>query len=469
MGVYEFERRRREPMAETDEAAPSVRRASEGERPPAAAEQLGVICTKVLARRAFMSVWRATNKDGAACAVTVVEMTASPAQRAQFARAADALSSSTAAGVLRVQAVSPAKDAFVSDLWTTGTAADLPVLRWPLAQKIGFARRVAESLAALHAEGHVHGCLSPANIALSDDLAPVLTEVSMVCVATSFDGDRENIFGFGAYAAPEAMDRVVTDPRSDVYSVGRLLLFLILDADPGPENTAPASKAPARVTDVVRRCTMPSPDARYADMAELAADLARCAEETAAHDSRKEAPVAAPPPPPKRGPHVPVAWKKEEEARPSRWKKPILAALVMAAFAGVSFYIADPGHTIAHRDARRRLRSGSSAQRANAACELVSSGDRQLAGAKLEGADLSGLNMSAANLKGADLSGAMLTRANLTGASVEGLRLAGAFLQGTVLTNVMLEGAVGLDTALCDETTILPQGWSCKNYVLTAR
>jgi Pentapeptide repeats (8 copies) len=97
--------------------------------------------------------------------------------------------------------------------------------------------------------------------------------------------------------------------------------------------------------------------------------------------------------------------------------------------------------------------------------------EAQLWQAKLTGASLGRANLSEASLWQADLEGAYLWKANLEGANLteanleqanlEGANLKGANLQQTNLINADLRQAVGLtrqqlSTAICDETTQLP-------------
>ena len=84
---------------------------------------------------------------------------------------------------------------------------------------------------------------------------------------------------YGAYTAPEARGQASgpLDARADVFSVGRLLTFLVLDREPGGENDLAdlETKAPGLVP-IVGRCTQGASEERYADMAHLRADLDRC-------------------------------------------------------------------------------------------------------------------------------------------------------------------------------------------------
>lgn len=72
-------------------------------------------------------------------------------------------------------------------------------------------------------------------------------------------------------------------------------------------------------------------------------------------------------------------------------------------------------------------------------------------GAKLEGATLRGANLNSANLNGAHMTDSDMSRADLRAAKLDGANFAGVDLQQT-----LLRGASGLDTAIFNEETLLP-------------
>jgi Protein kinase domain/Pentapeptide repeats (8 copies) len=261
---------------------PSTRPSAEHVRALDAATQLGVRLLKKFAQRPLMSVWKGDDATSKPVLLTVVDACGTPSERDRVVHAAHALAPlSGTPTIMNVSRVSDDADAFVSDFLGAGTAADLVVLQWPLQKKLDFVCRVTDALAALHLASIVHGCLCPDNVLLDDDLHPVLTEIGMVSVRASLEGDPENFFGYGAYAAPETMEHA-PDPRSDVYSVGRLLSFVVLDRAPetpaqgqaSPDINELHAKSPAIAT-IVQKCVA-LPDARYGSMKELLADLRRC-------------------------------------------------------------------------------------------------------------------------------------------------------------------------------------------------
>jgi serine/threonine protein kinase len=269
---------------------PSARPSAEHVRALEAAGLLEVRLLKKFTQRPLMSVWKGEDKTGKLVFLTVVDACGTPDEERHVLGAARALVPlSGTPGIQNVYRVMEDVDAFVSEFLGQGTASDLVVLRWPMPQKIDFVCRVAAALAELHDADIVHGCLCPDNVLLDDDLHPVLTEVGMVSVKESLEGDPENFFGYGAYAAPEiALGK--PDPRADVFSVGRLLSFVVLDRTPGvaegaADGALSASSEASELEElrarnpsiaaIVRKCTA-APEARPATMKDLLAELLRC-------------------------------------------------------------------------------------------------------------------------------------------------------------------------------------------------
>lgn len=231
-------------------------------RPEArAAKALGLQILGLLGERSPVSTWRARKDDGKQVALVVISNSASEAERQRFASVADRLHAAGALpAVVRVHAVSPSRDAFVVDLWTTGCATDLPTLHWPPRRRLEFVRRAMQGLEALHRSGVVHGCLCADNVLLDDDLQPVLAEAGIISVH-ALSLSKADAPKYAAFAAPEVKSGAEPDVPSDVWSAGRLLELLV------------GEKELPQVAGIVRRCTATRPQARYASAGELAAAL----------------------------------------------------------------------------------------------------------------------------------------------------------------------------------------------------
>jgi len=483
-----------------------------------AAQSLGLEVLVSASTSPGLRTWRAQGKDGKPVALVTLAETVTPQERERVARNLVALHAAGAAqlpGVLPVHQMTDEHDAFVTDLWTTGTAKDLSALRWPFRKRLDFVAAVTRAVAKLHAAGLAHGCLCPDNILLDDDLRPVLSEAGLVDVRALIA--RRDVLVYEAFAAPELKAGAEPTPAGDLYSLGRLLLALT-DGD---------EKVPPSVTAIAQRC-LAQPQARYASADELVAALEGAAgtlplvEEVRAPEPRKA-------PPPTKAGAASTAERKERPAaapeRPDRatspqdasWEMPeppawlgivgiamVVGALVTGALMGsgsesvrtllaialplgaaLATTLAPPlprGRVaarlalalglaalaavfsplpFAYRVAAQAHLKGSDDMKRKAVAEiLLLGGDFRglsLVGVNLEHVDLTGANLRGVDLTGADMRGARLVAANLEDAKLDGTALAGADL---TFTDLQL---ATFNFALCDEMTLFPPGFTCES------
>lgn len=163
-------------------------------------------------------------------------------------------------GVVRVYDVDPdhgwialewARHGAIRDLLRARTTAELfPVERWLWA--------LVSALARVHAAGWVHHDVKPANVLLVEGGAPLLTDFGIARRV----GEPSPPGSMG-YVSPERMKGRASDPRDDVYGLGRLLEDVLDVADPATV---------ARFRPIASICT--GPDAqRPADARDLATRL----------------------------------------------------------------------------------------------------------------------------------------------------------------------------------------------------
>jgi tRNA A-37 threonylcarbamoyl transferase component Bud32 len=455
------------------------------------AKAFGLELGDKLMESGFVVVWRARvhGADSKEVALHVLSESAPRPVQDRFAIAVSRASGLDVPGVLRVHEVSASGDAFVSDLWTTGTAQDLPALRWSLRRRLEFLRRAAEALDAMHRAELIHGALTADGVLLDDDLHPVLTGM-----------------GLAPADAPEP------DVGTDIVALGRLI-EQIVGADSKPD-----------IDDIVRQCSVRVAELRYPSVSAVVSAIKTAVDRLPAGESAGIRPSTPPPSSlrtaePVRSPRSGKLGKaidrwarRFESSGQLRIAVGVLGVLLLAGSLAAGFFsgggavlhgvtllgavlttwlvpsvpraralarvglvvtaatvviVADPLGRMCRVGAMRRLHgAGDAATRASIA-EILRL-DRDLHGARLAGTDLSGLDLSGVDLRGADLAHVDLSRSRLFGALLGGASLDGAKLAGADLQRSTLDGARDTQTASCDGETRLPSGWRCSAGLLAS-
>lgn len=122
----------------------------------------------------------------------------------------------------------------------------------------------------------IHRDVNPDNIIVDDTDADSIRAclIDYSIVREKHEGMRADtqLLGTRPYAAPEQYGFRQTDTRSDVFSLGLVLVFMLTGSDPrfgaaGELEGIDSLSAPVRA--IVRRCTSFDPDARYRNASEL--------------------------------------------------------------------------------------------------------------------------------------------------------------------------------------------------------
>jgi len=131
--------------------------------------------------------------------------------------------------------------------------------------------QIARALGALHQRGVVHRAIRPEHVLIAEVAgAPraKLTGFELALVPPRFADAPALPRRFSRFAAPESRrDPHDAGSAADVFALGVLLRFLITGSD------APSDDLPAGALRVVERATADEPDARYAQVDQLAAAL----------------------------------------------------------------------------------------------------------------------------------------------------------------------------------------------------
>jgi hypothetical protein len=158
-----------------------------------------------------------------------------------------------------------------------GDLTNIAEFGWSLEVKLRHFRTICLAVQFAHENGVIHRDIKPANIVMHKG-QPVLTDFDIADLLFA-QTKSAHAAGTVAFAAPEELaDQRTTSRTGDIYSLGRLLHFLLLEANPPlrfedvPRLQDISNDYPT-LTRVVRRCTFRAPESRYQAVPELLADL----------------------------------------------------------------------------------------------------------------------------------------------------------------------------------------------------
>lgn len=130
-------------------------------------------------------------------------------------------------GVVAIYDIDERARTLVMELIAGGTLRDrlrprgAPMRALPVDELIPLARRLSEALLHVHAQGIVHGDLSPRNVLLRHPDAPVLIDFGGTRSDTDTDADAPA--GTPLYLAPEQFQGAPTSAEADLFAAGAIL------------------------------------------------------------------------------------------------------------------------------------------------------------------------------------------------------------------------------------------------------
>ena len=233
------------------------------------------------------------------------------------------LSECDCARLPRVAATYEMPDEFVvvCDFVPGETLEELVAQRGRLPQKDAFriVSQLCEAAQALHAHGIVHRDISPTNVIVAADGAHLI-DLGIARFRSEDVTHDTTQLGTRGFASPEQCGYAQTDARSDVYSLGRILGYLLTGVRPETPDTAEYERALADESvvspgarKIVCRASALEPSARYQSAAAFAAAL------EGEKDAVSEAAAVVPP-------------TFEPAPKQRSWVKALLTAMAVVAF-----------------------------------------------------------------------------------------------------------------------------------------
>lgn len=137
--------------------------------------------------------------------------------------------------------------------------------------------QISDAIADAHANGFVHGGLSPESVAMTQRghaKIPAFELASHGGFAPGASGGEVRLLD---YLSPEEAGGQPADDRSDIYSVGAILYEMLTAKRPNPKGAAAPSATnrhvPSELDALVLRAVAPNPDSRPQSAAAFASEL----------------------------------------------------------------------------------------------------------------------------------------------------------------------------------------------------
>ena len=220
------------------------------------------------------------------------------AYRSRFIREAQAAGRLTHPGIVTIYDVDedPASHTpyivmeFVPGKRLDTLVADLPGQRLPLEKSLALAQQIAEALDNAHSQGIVHRDIKPGNVIVTEEGRAKIADFGIAKINLTEFTMSGQVLGTPAFMAPEQLLGGTADGRSDLFSLGIILYWMLTGEKPFSGDSATsiafklAYKDPTPVTEISRnlhphfdavlgRALAKAPAARYQTGKEFALDL----------------------------------------------------------------------------------------------------------------------------------------------------------------------------------------------------
>jgi len=164
--------------------------------------------------------------------------------------------------------------------------------RLPLSIALSLAQEIAEALHYAHQQGVVHRDIKPANILVAADGHPKIADFGIAKLNQADLTLPGQVLGSPAYMSPEQLHEERVDGRSDLFSLGVILYFMLTGHRPFQGNSTATvcfklanrnpvtvmafdSSFPAELDQIISRAIAKDPTQRYQSGMEMASDVQR--------------------------------------------------------------------------------------------------------------------------------------------------------------------------------------------------
>lgn len=215
-------------------------------------------------------VWRAYDNELRRIVVIKTLREERISESAGFVAGARNIASIRHPGIVRIHDIVEDTDgiSIISDHVEGGSlAVRLTKAPCTVGEVLEWGAQLAETMAFIHAKGIIHADITPANILLSEDGQALLSNFCSARTVSSTPSPT-TMAEKAPYLPPELAQRDALEPRSDVFSLGTLLLEALTGCRPQPASgpgkaiqgsPAEARALPAPLHALLTRCVSPQP------------------------------------------------------------------------------------------------------------------------------------------------------------------------------------------------------------------
>lgn len=152
----------------------------------------------------------------------------------RFEKEIDALKKLSHPGILKIIATAESQDVpfYVAEYCEKGDLSKFDLSNKPLLEKLRFYREICDAMAAAHRGNFIHRDLKPQNILIRENGSVAVGDFGLCLNVDDIEGrltQSSEAIGARHYIAPELEDGRMDDPKpsSDVYSLGKLLYYVL--------------------------------------------------------------------------------------------------------------------------------------------------------------------------------------------------------------------------------------------------